>query len=120
MKVDWHLVRLLCHQKLLREDLTVTQATRDAEVSRLTFSEFLAGTRPALAVHNLLAVLGWLGIHDWREICESPGGPAAAELSAVPETGMADGRGGQIRVGLCADEEGSDAPGAVGIRVSPR
>lgn len=96
MKVDWPLIRFLCHQKVLQDGLAVTRAALDAEVSRLTFSEFLAGTRPALAVHNLFAILGWLGIHDWREICESPGGSDAAELSAVPETGVAVERGGVV------------------------
>lgn len=96
MRADWPLIRFLCHQRLLREDLTVTAAARDAGVNRAAFAEFLAGLRPALAVHNLFAVLGWLGIHDWREICESPGGSDAAELSAVQEAGVAVEGGGVV------------------------
>lgn len=69
-RFNWMLLRILLQEKQARHNFHAGRAALESGVNRGVYTAFLNGSRPTLTVENLLQLLAWLEIYDWRELCD--------------------------------------------------
>jgi lambda repressor-like predicted transcriptional regulator len=67
---NWMLFRILLHGKQAQLGYTAGQVAEEAGINRGAYTGFVNGNRPTLLADNVFPLLAWLGVEDFREMCD--------------------------------------------------
>lgn len=78
VRLNWNALRLMLRAKARKElkpgeDLSWVRVSGAAGINHRALTAFLCGERPTVTVDNLLPLLKWLEIYDWRKIADGEG-----------------------------------------------